>query len=465
MYVADPLVQCDMLTPAKQEDIMVKSDTSWFVCRHIPLAVILTTASIVLLAAPTPGLAAVTREEVETALSPIASNTILGNEALISRTTAKEDLAFGSSALTALTEGTGDIAVGPSALASLAGKTSKDVAIGVSAMKGTTTGENNVAVGDTALSADTTGKFNTAVGNSALATLTEGEENIAVGPFALTSLTGKASKDVAIGASAMKEATGENNVAVGNTALLSDTTGVENTAVGNSAAAKNTAGERNTAIGREALAEGTTGIKNTGVGFNALNENQTGSENTAIGVDSLGKPSIAHASISRDTAVGFNAGLGAEGDGDVFLGWEAGAAIKKVSNVLYIDNSQTEAPLIFGNFETNVLTVNGKLEVSETAPAPTKPAEGETNTGTAKIASRKTSFTITGNGVKAKWSLKHSLATRLVNVYVQKAESEQPGELELLTAYKAKPTSNAEVEVTFSIAPAAGEEKFITVVG
>ncbi|HTA14695.1 MAG TPA: hypothetical protein VK781_07545, partial [Solirubrobacteraceae bacterium] len=132
---------------------------------------------------------------------------------------------------------------------------------------------------------------------------------------------------------------------------------------------------------------------------------------------------------------------------------------------LYIDNSPTEEPLIFGNFETNVLKVNGKLEVSETAPAPAKPAEGETNVGATKIAVRKTSFTITGNGVKVKWLLKHSLATRLVSVSVQKAESEQPGELELPTAYKVKPTNNAEVEVTFSVAPPAGEERFITVSG
>lgn len=103
--------------------------------------------------------------------------------------------------------------------------------------------------------------------------------------------------------------------------------------------------------------------------------------------------------------------------------------------------------------------------MSETAAVPAKPTEGEVNTGTTKVVVRKTSFTITGNNVKTKWSLKHGLATRLVSVSIQKAEAEQPGELESPSAYKVKPTNNAEVEVTFNVAPAAGEEKFITVEG
>jgi hypothetical protein len=385
----------DLYPLTDKENPVIKSKLVPFARKHVRFAAILATISTVVLTAPASALAGVTREEVEMALSPIATNTILGTEAFMSRTTAKEDLAIGASALKSLTQGEDNVAVGPSALRSLSGETSKDVAIGASAMKESTTGTGDVAVGDIALFSNTTGEYNTAVGNIA--------------------------------------------------------------------EAKNTTGVRNTGVGREALAEGTTGEKNTGVGFNALNENQTGNENTAVGVDTLGSPATLHASVSKDTAIGFNAGLKAEGSGDVFLGWEAGAQFNG-SNELFIANSQTPTPLIFGNFETKAATINGTLEVSETPAKPAKPAAGEVKAGPAKMVARQTTFAIVGNGTKTKWSLKHTLGSRLVTVSVQVAEAEEPGEVELPTNYKVKPTSSAEVEVTFNTAPASEKEYFITVI-
>jgi hypothetical protein len=135
------------------------------------------------------------------------------------------------------------------------------------------------------------------------------------------------------------------------------------------------------------------------------------------------------------------------------------------SNELFIANSQTATPLIFGNFETKAATINGTLEISESPGKPTKPAEGAVEAGPSRMAARKTTFAIVGNGSTGIWTLKHALNTRLVTVTVQKAEGEEPGEIESPGNYKAKPNGAAEVKVTFDTAPAAGAEYFITVIG
>jgi len=50
------------------------------------------------------------------------------------------------------------------------------------------------------------------------------------------------------------------------------------------------------------------------------------------------------------------------GSGNVFLGYTAGYN-ETGSNKLYIDNSNTATPLIYGEFDNNILTINGNLEV------------------------------------------------------------------------------------------------------
>jgi hypothetical protein len=59
---------------------------------------------------------------------------------------------------------------------------------------------------------------------------------------------------------------GEDNTALGPSALIANTTGSENTAVGTFAILSNTVGEQNTGIGIFALVNNTTGTNNIGVG-------------------------------------------------------------------------------------------------------------------------------------------------------------------------------------------------------
>jgi hypothetical protein len=95
-------------------------------------------------------------------------------------------------------------------------------------------------------------------------------ENIAVGLTALDSNT-----------------TGSNNTAVGYNALTANTDGFQNTAYGSQALDANTSGDYNVAVGYDALSAATTANYNTGAGYRALNAATTGAGNTALGADAL----------------------------------------------------------------------------------------------------------------------------------------------------------------------------------
>jgi hypothetical protein len=96
---------------------------------------------------------------------------------------------------------------------------------------------------------------------------------------------------------------------------------------------------------------------------------------------------------------------------------------------------------------------------------PAKPAEKGVEAQTEPHPARRISFAITGDGAKTAWKVTHGLGTRLIQAVVQKAEGEEPGELEPAANVKCKPTSGTEAEVTLTAAPGAGVLMFITVEG
>jgi hypothetical protein len=63
----------------------------------------------------------------------------------------------------------------------------------------------------------------------------------------------------------------------------------------------------------------------------------------------------------NNTYLGYQAGYtNATGSGNVSLGYQAGYS-ETGSNKLYIANSNTATPLIYGDFSTPALTINGSL--------------------------------------------------------------------------------------------------------
>jgi len=163
------------------------------------------------------------------------SNTVLGDDALISLTTGFRNTAVGYQALFSNTTSPENTAIGSFALFSnTTGIT--NTAVGDVALSHNTTGSDNVAVGVAALIDNTTGFSNTAIGSAALEINTTGNHNTAIGLAALFfSITGN--QNTAIGDAALTNNNGSNNIALGYTAGVNLTAGDNNIDIGNAGVA------------------------------------------------------------------------------------------------------------------------------------------------------------------------------------------------------------------------------------
>lgn len=117
------------------------------------------------------------------------------------------------------------------------------------------------------------------------------------------------------------------------------------------------AGTHSVGIGYQALKVSVNGSENVGVGSRALWSLVDGNNNTALGADALRSNNG-----YNNTGIGSFAGAeNASGNGNVFLGYRAGEN-ELGSGKLYIANSNTATPLIYGDFSTKKLTVNDYLQ-------------------------------------------------------------------------------------------------------
>jgi hypothetical protein len=122
-------------------------------------------------------------------------------------------------------------------------------------------------------------------------------------------------------------------------------------------------GNSNTFIGANAGHVNTTGFYNAFLGFLAGTANITGYGNTSLGATA----GAANTTGNYNVAVGYQAGHGNQiGNRNVFIGYGAGY-IEGQSDRLYIDNCASAgfctSPLIYGEFDTNRLRLNGMTEV------------------------------------------------------------------------------------------------------
>ncbi len=157
--------------------------------------------------------------------------------------------------------------------------------------------------------------------------------------------------------------TGGNNVFLGSGAGASDNgSDNKNVATGIDALNANTTGEKNAANGYRALYSNTTGATNTANGCRALFFNLTGSSNTGYGFNVNGL----NQNGSNNTIIGYEAGMGTalhDKSGNVFLGFKAGYN-DTTDNKLYIENSDSSTPLIWGDFANDTVRINGTLDIA-----------------------------------------------------------------------------------------------------
>lgn len=155
---------------------------------------------------------------------------------------------------------------------------------------------------------------------------------------------------------------GTNMTSVGTNALR-DATGNANVAVGNAAGISITIGSGNTLVGSNVSGALTTGISNVIIGQLAGNTIETGSSNTIIG---------------QGAGSAVDAGL----IGCVLLGRAVGQT-NITNNRLMIDNSSTNEPLIDGDFTGNTLQINGQVTLGTDSTTPVHKLNTDTaNTST-----------------------------------------------------------------------------------
>ncbi len=175
--------------------------------------------------------------------------------------------------------------------------------------------------------------------------------------------------------------TGDYNTAIGDAAGYFNSSGRRNTFSGAAAGYNNTTGQRNTFSGAAAGYNNTTGENNTFSGVYAGYYNTTGYSNTFSGSwaglrNTTGSYNAFSGSYAgyrnttgqRNTFSGSYAGYAnTTGHGNVFIGYQAGYH-ETGSDKLYVSNSSTGSPLIYGDFQAQRLTFHGNVGIGTTDP-------------------------------------------------------------------------------------------------
>ncbi|MBD99312.1 MAG: hypothetical protein CMO34_05665 [Verrucomicrobia bacterium] len=168
------------------------------------------------------------------------------------------------------------------------------------------------------------------------------------------------SRNVGVGYRALQQnTTGNDNVGIGEDALRLNATGSFNIAVGANALDAASSSNNNIALGYNSLSSLVTGTDNVAVGQNSIQDLTTGSSNVALGAQALQN----NTSGSENTALGRQAGQNSLGSRNIFIGYQAGRN-ETGNDKLYIESSSSTTPLIYGDFATDVIDINGDLNVT-----------------------------------------------------------------------------------------------------
>lgn len=211
------------------------------------------------------------------------------------------------------------------------------------------------------------GRLNSFFGHSAGKSNTSGKSNTFSGTYAGESNT-----------------SGKENVFMGVSAGITNTTGNGNTFIGSYVGEANSTGSNNTAIGIYAGATNEAGTGNTYVGSNAGSTNETGNNNTYLGINTgtsmeggnnnliLGaEAGYSIENANNNTLLGYQTGYNnVIGNQNVLLGYQSGYN-ELGSNKLYIENSNSSSPLIYGEFDNDLLRINGELNINNAFSFPT----------------------------------------------------------------------------------------------
>ncbi|MCB2195882.1 MAG: hypothetical protein KQH79_08470 [Bacteroidetes bacterium] len=298
-------------------------------------------------------------------------------------------------------------------------------------------GRKNVFIGYKAAQANTHGQTNVYIGSESGYNNTDGYDNVFIG-----SSTGYNNTDglnnVFLGSrSGFSNLDGDDNVFVGFESGYNNTTGLRNTFIGKGVGRANVSGSDNIFIGEQSGYSNINGsenifigkrtgqfvesaVKNTFIGSYSGQQVTTGTENTFLGhMTGLGVKEgsqntyIGASAVNRDSsgvdnvALGFNAGgwsygnrnvyigvaagMNYEGDSSIFIGYNAGFNATEPQR-LYIENTDSPTPLIYGEFDNDKVEINGSLNVNGSLAV-----NGSINYG---VATGANNYTVTIPGIK-----------------------------------------------------------------
>ncbi|GGF10321.1 hypothetical protein [Flavobacterium limi] len=213
-------------------------------------------------------------------------------------------------------------------------------------------GTHNVAIGKQA-GAVNIGNYNVFMGYRSGLQNTLGHYNVFLGQD-----TGNAnqsgSQNVFVGTQAGKSNNASNNVFIGYVSGTANYSGSLNLFLGNESGRSNVGGSNNVFSGHEAGYKNINGNNNVFSGKESGSANINGNGNTFIGTQT----GYGNTYGSLNVFLGYKAGFNnMTGSNNVFIGNTAGEN-ETGSNRLYIDNSQTATPLIYGKFDTDQLGIN-----------------------------------------------------------------------------------------------------------
>lgn len=163
---------------------------------------------------------------------------------------------------------------------------------------------------------------------------------------------------------------GEGNLAIGSLALKENTEGTGNVAMGFASLLENQ-GDHNTAVGNGSMEYSDSAYFNVGIGYEALRTLTNGQYNVALGAEA-GNTDGSHHKIGS-TYLGYHAGNQNTGDYNVFIGHKAGTSAfpsnpwQNADNRLVIANGAggPDDVLVYGEFDDQLLAVNGTLRVND----------------------------------------------------------------------------------------------------
>lgn len=186
-----------------------------------------------------------------------------------------------------------------------------------------------------------------------------GPNSIAMGNYALSGINPADGSNIGTGS------TGANNVAVGYSALRNNQAGFGNFALGTFSLRANVNGSNNVAIGNEALLNH-IGYNNLAIGASALTTLSGAGANDNIGLGSFALSNSVNG--EQNVAIGSEAGRNNTGSRSVFIGFNTGKS-SSGSDLLMIDNSDNNTPLLGGNFSSNKVGINTSMSAIASSPA------------------------------------------------------------------------------------------------